>query len=103
MPGERGTILCRKPCAASLRARRRVVERSAKGSVELGLDLVQPGGERGSIAALDPLTGETLWATGNAPPGHSSLIAYHGGGQTQVIGYDKTTLGGWDVETGKRL
>src|SRR5690606_24646009 len=52
-----------KKNAASLRARRRVVERSAKGSVELGLDLVQPGGEggftglAGHLAAQDALGG----------------------------------------------
>ncbi|MFV0444133.1 MAG: PQQ-binding-like beta-propeller repeat protein [Planctomycetaceae bacterium] len=64
---------------------------------------VQPGGTRGSIAALDPLTGETIWATGIAPPGHASLIvAPHPRGR-QLIGYDQHSLGGWDPETGERL
>jgi outer membrane protein assembly factor BamB len=65
--------------------------------------ILQPGGAQGSIVALDPLSGETLWATGTAPPGHSSLIVAAPGGRRQVVGYDKLTLGGWDVATGARL
>lgn len=65
--------------------------------------LVQPGGARGSIAALDPLSGETVWATGSSPPGHSSLVPCPWKEGTQVVGYDKTSLGGWDPATGERL
>lgn len=64
---------------------------------------VQPGGVRGSIVAIEPYTGEDLWATGTAPPGHSSLVvATHPRGK-QLVGYDKHSLGGWDPETGARL
>lgn len=64
---------------------------------------VQPGGTRGSIVALDALSGESIWSAGTAPPGHSSLVlAPHPSGQ-QLIGYDKHSLGGWDLETGRRL
>jgi outer membrane protein assembly factor BamB len=64
---------------------------------------VQPGGVRGSIAALDPLSGETLWATGSTPPGHASLLVAPRGAGRQLIGYDKLSLGGWDPATGERL
>lgn len=64
---------------------------------------VQPGGSRGSVVALDPLTGETLWTVGTAPPGHASLqIVYTTIGE-QLLGYDKHSLGGWDPATGRRL
>lgn len=65
--------------------------------------IVQPGGLRGSIAALDPYTGETVWASGAAPPGHASPIAADLGNGPQIICYDKFSLGGWDPETGARL
>jgi outer membrane protein assembly factor BamB len=64
---------------------------------------VQPGGIRGSIVALDPLSGETLWATGTTPPGHSSLVTAPHPQGTQLVGYDKHSLGGWNPVTGERL
>ena len=64
---------------------------------------VEPGGRRGSIVALDPYTGEDVWVSGTAPPGHSSLVvAPHPKGR-QLIGYDQHSLGGWDPATGERL
>ncbi|MEZ6057691.1 MAG: PQQ-binding-like beta-propeller repeat protein [Planctomycetaceae bacterium] len=65
--------------------------------------IVQPGGVRGSIVAFDTMTGKEVWKSGNAPPGHSSMIAAPFGKETQVIGYDKTSLGGWNAKTGERL
>lgn len=65
--------------------------------------IVQPGGKRHSVVALDPETGEVLWATPGISTGYSSLIAGQFGGVNQVIGYDAASLGGWDVATGKRL
>ncbi len=65
--------------------------------------IVQPGGIRGSIVALDPYTGETLWASGTAPPGHASPIVADLGTGPQIISYDKLSLGGWDPATGERL
>lgn len=65
--------------------------------------IVQPGGVRGSIVALDPLTGETLWASGTAPPGHSAPIALSRNGREEIIAYDRLSLGGWDAESGERL
>ena len=65
--------------------------------------IVQPGGEKGAIAALDPDTGETLWATKGEVGAYSSPIVAEFSSVKQIIAYDKTTLGGWDIETGKRL
>lgn len=65
--------------------------------------IVQPGGKQHSVVALDPETGDVLWATPGISTGYSSLIAGRFGGVQQVIGYDAASLGGWDVATGKRL
>ncbi len=65
--------------------------------------IVQPGGERGSLLALNPETGETIWQWGTVPPGHSSPVTISVGGRKQLISYDKWTLGGWDLKTGQRL
>lgn len=64
---------------------------------------VQPGGERGSVVALDPFTGETLWTDGTAPPGHASLQIAVVAGEPQLVGYDRHSLGGWHPATGARL
>ena len=65
--------------------------------------IVQPGGEKHTIVALDPETGELIWSAPGISTGYSSLIAGTYGGVSQVIGYDAASLGGWDVATGKRL
>jgi outer membrane protein assembly factor BamB len=62
-----------------------------------------PGGPEAAIVALDPNTGKAIWKTPGHPPGYGSLIAATLGGKRQIVGHDATTLGGWDIATGKRL
>lgn len=65
--------------------------------------IVQPGGARAGIVALNPETGDALWESEGHAPGHSSLVPMKVNGTTQLIGYDQKSLGGWDAATGKRL
>ena len=65
--------------------------------------VLNPGGADASIVALDPATGKTLWKTPGEPASYGSLIAGTLGGTLQIVGHDKTTLGGWEAATGKRL
>jgi len=65
--------------------------------------IVNPGAKTASLAALDRLTGEVLWATPGDPPGYSAFILATLGGVRQIVGYDVASLGGWDPETGRRL
>lgn len=65
--------------------------------------ILNPGAPHASLVALDPATGKTLWTSPGGPPSYGSLIAGKIGGKLQIIGHDKTTLGGWDPATGKRL
>jgi outer membrane protein assembly factor BamB len=65
--------------------------------------IVSPGAEDASLAALDLHTGEVLWKTPGEPAAYASLILGTFGGIRQIVGYDATSLGGWDPNTGQRL
>lgn len=65
--------------------------------------VVAPGAKDASVVALDPDNGEVLWRTAGRPPSYGSLMVGALGGRRQIIGHDKTTLGGWDIDSGKRL
>jgi ABC-type phosphate/phosphonate transport system substrate-binding protein/outer membrane protein assembly factor BamB len=65
--------------------------------------IVNPGGPEASLVALDPLTGQLLWQTPGDYHAYSSFIVATLGGARQLVGYDRTTLGGWDIASGRRL
>jgi outer membrane protein assembly factor BamB len=65
--------------------------------------IVSPGAKDASLAALDPNTGKTIWKTPGRPAAYATFIAATFGGRRQLVGYDATTLGGWDIATGRRL
>jgi outer membrane protein assembly factor BamB len=65
--------------------------------------IVYPGGPQAAIVALEPATGRTIWKTPGNPPAYGSLNVGILGGVRQIVGHDATTLGGWDIATGKRL
>ncbi|MFI5381316.1 MAG: PQQ-binding-like beta-propeller repeat protein [Tepidisphaerales bacterium] len=65
--------------------------------------IVNPGAKEASLVALDPATGKTLWQSPGEPAAFASFIVAEIAGRRQLIGYDRTTLGGWDPATGKRL
>jgi outer membrane protein assembly factor BamB len=65
--------------------------------------IINPGGKNASLVALDPRTGKVIWKTPGKPAAHGSFLVGTFGGVKQIVGYDKDTLGGWDLATGKRL
>jgi outer membrane protein assembly factor BamB len=65
--------------------------------------IVNPGARSASLAALDSLTGQTRWITPGDSAAYSAFITAKIGSQTQIIGYDQHSLGGWDLATGRRL
>ena len=65
--------------------------------------IVNPGGAKASLAALDCATGRTRWTTPGSPAAYSAFICGEFGGRRQIVGYDHDSLGGWDVKTGVRL
>ena len=65
--------------------------------------IVNPGGPEASLVALLPGDGHVIWSCPGESAAFSSFIVGTFGGKRQIVGYDKTSLGGWDIETGRRL
>lgn len=65
--------------------------------------IVNPGGPEASVVALDPRTGGLIWQSPGDRHAYSSFIVAELGGVRQIVGYDRSSLGGWDVATGRRL
>jgi outer membrane protein assembly factor BamB len=65
--------------------------------------IVSPGAEKASVVALELATGATRWASPGPPAAYAAFICGEFGGRRQIIGYDRVSLGGWDVKTGERL
>ena len=65
--------------------------------------IVNPGGQKASLVALNCKTGRTRWVAPGNPAAYSSFISATLGGRFQVVGYDKVSLGGWDPKSGERL
>jgi hypothetical protein len=65
--------------------------------------IVNPGGPQASVVALDPLLGDVIWQSPGDRHAYSSFIVATLGGVRQLVGYDRTSLGGWNIDTGHRL
>lgn len=65
--------------------------------------IVNPGGPSASVVALHPQTGDLLWKAPGAPAAFASLVVAELGQKKQLVGYDKVSCGGWDIQTGERL
>jgi outer membrane protein assembly factor BamB len=65
--------------------------------------IVNPGGTNASLVALDAATGRTRWRTPGLPAAYAAFICGEFGGRRQIVGYDRHSLGGWEVRTGRRL
>jgi outer membrane protein assembly factor BamB len=65
--------------------------------------IVNPGGPEASVVALDPASGALVWQSPGDRHAYSSFIVATLGGVQQLVGYDRTSLGGWDISTGNRL
>lgn len=65
--------------------------------------IVNPGGPEASVVALDPATGRVIWKTPGDASAFASFVVAHIAGKQQVIGYDATSISGWDLQTGRRL
>jgi hypothetical protein len=65
--------------------------------------IISPGAAEASLVALDPQTGNVLWKSPGNPMAYGSLITIQIGQQTQIVGNDESSLGGWDPQTGVRL
>ena len=65
--------------------------------------IVNPGAEKASLVALDRVNGKVIWKTPGQPAAYAPFICANMRGRRHIIGYDATSLGGWDIATGKRI
>lgn len=65
--------------------------------------IVQPGGKKGSVVALDRRTGEPRWTCDNEPSGYSSPILATLGGIKQIVAITGKSIVGIHPETGAKL
>ena len=65
--------------------------------------IVAPGAAEASLVALNPDTGAIIWTSRGTGPSYGSLIVGKFGDQRQIVGHDADSLGGWDIQTGRRL
>jgi len=98
-----GTILCQRNFVKDLGGTLSPWGTCATPLVVDDVLIVNPGGPKASVVALDCKTGETRWAAPGNPAAFSSFISATLGGKFQVVGYDKVSLGGWDPKSGLRL
>ncbi|HUW60109.1 MAG TPA: PQQ-binding-like beta-propeller repeat protein [Candidatus Bathyarchaeia archaeon] len=76
---------------------------SASPLIADGLLIVAPGAADAAVVALDPATGKEKWRAVGESAAYASFIVAKLGGVTQLVGYDKESLGGWDLKNGQRL
>ncbi len=65
--------------------------------------IVCPGGEKGSVVALDKRTGGVLWTSLKDAGGYSSPLLANIGGQTQLVAFTAAGLVGLDRDKGTVL
>lgn len=65
--------------------------------------IINPGAKEASLVALEPKTGKVIWKSPGSSASYGSFLAGTFGGKKQIVGYDATTLGGWEIAMGKRL
>lgn len=100
---ESGILLWQRNIALDFQAPKMIWGHSGSPLIAGGHLIVQPGGKKGSLVALDLETGEDVWVTEGIDASYSSFVAMKIGTHEQVIGYDSKSLGGWDAKTGKRV
>ncbi len=65
--------------------------------------IVNPGAKKASVVALDRLTGKVIWKTPGQPAAYAPFVLANMRGRRHIIGYDATSLGGWNIDSGKRI
>ena len=73
--------------------------------IEGDLVIVTPGGQKGTVAALNKLTGEVVWRSGDVTEAahYSSPVAADIGGVRQIVQFARESAFGVDVRSGEFL
>ncbi len=65
--------------------------------------IVNPGAAHASLVALNPGNGDVIWESPGDKHAYASYICGKFGGVQQIVGYERKTVGGWNLQTGERL
>lgn len=65
--------------------------------------IVQPGGRKACLVALDPTTGEERWKTTGGKPSHSSFIHWPTTDKGFAIGFDAKDLAAFEITSGRQI
>jgi len=65
--------------------------------------IVQPAGNSHSIVALNAQNGELIWHAPAEQSGYAAPQRARWKGTDQIVAFDRISLGGWDVKSGKQL
>ena len=99
-----GTVLWRRDLRRDFAAEDELVWGVTSSPLSIdGLLIVNPGGSRASLVALDADTGDLVWQSPGEPAAFASFVEAHLGGVRQLVGYDRDSLGGWNPASGERL
>jgi outer membrane protein assembly factor BamB len=98
-----GTVLWKRHLPREFKAKLPTWGQCATPLIVDDLLIVNPGGPKASLVALEARTGRTRWGTAGAGAAYAAFIVGEFGGRRQVVGYDEDSLGGWDPKTGARL
>ncbi len=101
---ETGLLLWRKNIRQEFGAREKLIWGTCSSPLLVdGLLIVNPGAPEASIVALEADTGDVIWKTPGARHAYASLIVATFGGVRQIVGYDRESLGGWEIASGRRI
>lgn len=64
--------------------------------------IVTPGGNGAAVAALNKMTGATIWKSGNDDAAYSSPIAFDAGGKRNVVVFGANAATAYDIRTGEQ-
>jgi outer membrane protein assembly factor BamB len=65
--------------------------------------IINPGSAEASVVALSPLTGKVLWKSPGEAAAFASFVLARVDDQTELIGYDATSISGRDPTDGRRI
>lgn len=101
---ETGLVRWQQNVISAYGPQRKLIWGLCSSPILLGNQLIlNPGGAASSLIALKAESGNLSWQSAGNDFGYGSLLVAKLGGRLQVVGHDKTTLGGWDAQTGTRI
>ena len=98
-----GEVLWRKSFRSDFGAKRQMWGWAAAPLVHGKMLIVDPGAKGASVAALNKMTGEVLWKSGDDKHGYTAPVLFKHGGKDAVMSFSGTGLHAFSMDKGKPL